>query len=297
MANLPETAQWEAGVYQLETTDPVEGGPDGIDNQQAKQLANRTAYLKQLIEGLDAGTYSIAEVDAAIVALQAVDADLQDQINTKTTQATETAKGTAELATTSEAQAGTDDLRIMTPKNVHEAFSQFGLGIDGAILSNEDLDSYTATGFYRIGTSAPNSPTGAASWLIHQSYGTDRESQFVISSQNELYCRSNISGWSDWVQLATTNNALAFNQAWQDVAASRSVGVTYTNSTGKPIMVAVSVFLSVSIMFLVVDGLSVAQGKENDTSYGSNSILTAIVPPGSTYKVTGGSLQQWTELR
>ncbi|CAE6841840.1 hypothetical protein R69746_06960 [Paraburkholderia aspalathi] len=47
MANLVETAQWEAGVYQLETSDPVEGGPDGIDNAQARQLANRTAYLKQ----------------------------------------------------------------------------------------------------------------------------------------------------------------------------------------------------------------------------------------------------------
>lgn len=130
MANLPETAQWEAGVYQLETTDPVQGGPDGIDNQQAKQLANRTAYLKQLIEGLDAGTYSIAEVDAAIAALVAVDEDLQSQINTKTDQATETANGTAELATTAEAQAGTDDLRIMTPKKTHEALGRFGVAGD-----------------------------------------------------------------------------------------------------------------------------------------------------------------------
>ncbi|MCZ2898078.1 hypothetical protein MTR01_29130, partial [Burkholderia thailandensis] len=47
MANLKEQAQWEDGVYQLETSDPVIGGPDGIDNVQAKQLANRTRYLKQ----------------------------------------------------------------------------------------------------------------------------------------------------------------------------------------------------------------------------------------------------------
>lgn len=46
MANLVETPQWEAGVYQYETSDPVEGGPDGIDNVQARQLGNRTAYLK-----------------------------------------------------------------------------------------------------------------------------------------------------------------------------------------------------------------------------------------------------------
>lgn len=50
MANLPEAPTWEAGIYQFERTDPVEGGPDGIDNTPTKQLANRTAYLKQEVE-------------------------------------------------------------------------------------------------------------------------------------------------------------------------------------------------------------------------------------------------------
>ena len=46
MAGLVEVSQWEDEIYQLETTDPVEGGPNGIDNKQAKQLANRTQFLK-----------------------------------------------------------------------------------------------------------------------------------------------------------------------------------------------------------------------------------------------------------
>lgn len=50
MANLEEKIIWEKGIYQLETTDPVIGGPDGIDNLQAKQLANRTCYLKNRLE-------------------------------------------------------------------------------------------------------------------------------------------------------------------------------------------------------------------------------------------------------
>ena len=47
MANLKETAQWEEGIYQLETSDPVLGGENGIDNKPARQLANRTVWLKQ----------------------------------------------------------------------------------------------------------------------------------------------------------------------------------------------------------------------------------------------------------
>ncbi|MCW6567864.1 phage tail protein [Yersinia ruckeri] len=50
MANLPETPQWEEGVYQIEVSDPVLGGPDGISNRQGKQLASRTLYLKQQVE-------------------------------------------------------------------------------------------------------------------------------------------------------------------------------------------------------------------------------------------------------
>ncbi|WP_158118984.1 hypothetical protein [Vibrio metoecus] len=52
MANLNEEPVWEEGIYQFETTDPVEGGPEGIDNKPTRQLANRTAYLKQEQEKL-----------------------------------------------------------------------------------------------------------------------------------------------------------------------------------------------------------------------------------------------------
>ena len=50
MANITEelnNPQWAAGIYQLETTDPVLGGPNGIANRQAKELAARTQYLKK----------------------------------------------------------------------------------------------------------------------------------------------------------------------------------------------------------------------------------------------------------
>lgn len=45
MTNLIENPIWESGIYQIEKSDLVEGGPDGISNLQAKQLANRTGFL------------------------------------------------------------------------------------------------------------------------------------------------------------------------------------------------------------------------------------------------------------
>lgn len=52
MANLIEKNEWTAGIYQLEEEDPVLGGENGVDNLQAKQLANRTVYLKKQIENV-----------------------------------------------------------------------------------------------------------------------------------------------------------------------------------------------------------------------------------------------------
>ena len=69
MANLNEIEEWTAGIYQLETTDPVEGGPGGIDNLQATQLANRTTYLKALVTALSEDKQPL---DATLTALAGV---------------------------------------------------------------------------------------------------------------------------------------------------------------------------------------------------------------------------------
>lgn len=62
MANLNENPTWEAGIYQLEAVDPVQGGPGGIDNRQAEQLANRTAWLKAQVDALNGAAASWAPI-------------------------------------------------------------------------------------------------------------------------------------------------------------------------------------------------------------------------------------------
>lgn len=49
-----EAYDWVAeGVYMLEAYDPVEGGPDGISNAQAKALALRTRNLHNRVTELE----------------------------------------------------------------------------------------------------------------------------------------------------------------------------------------------------------------------------------------------------
>ncbi|WP_439605389.1 hypothetical protein, partial [Shinella sp.] len=69
MANLPESPVFEEGIYQLEITDPVVGGPDGIDNIQARQLANRTQFLKQFSDEVVTARGSAPSLAAKLASL------------------------------------------------------------------------------------------------------------------------------------------------------------------------------------------------------------------------------------
>lgn len=58
MATLRETSEWSPTIYQIERTDPLMGGEFGINNVQARQLANRTQYLLEYFlrgHGADGG--------------------------------------------------------------------------------------------------------------------------------------------------------------------------------------------------------------------------------------------------
>lgn len=77
MANsLPESPTWVDKIFQLETDTPVLGGTNGPDNWQAQQLANRTAYLKLVVDILNmlVSSSGIGAYDSPEKAQAAIDA-------------------------------------------------------------------------------------------------------------------------------------------------------------------------------------------------------------------------------
>lgn len=88
-------------------------------------------------------------------------------------------------------------------------------------------------------------------------------------------------------------------QTWQDVKASRSLGTTYTNTTGKPIWVNIRCNTpSAAAVQLTVGGV-VVYGNAYAAGGLSTSVVNAIVPNNATYvtSTSGITLDQWVELR
>lgn len=96
------------------------------------------------------------------------------------------------------------------------------------------------------------------------------------------------------------NAGIGVNQTWQDVLASRSAGVTYTNSTGKPILVNIQTSQtggSNPSASIAVSGVKAAQDGQSNVPGGAT--LSVIVPNGATYVYTtaGNAATIWVELR
>ena len=84
------------------------------------------------------------------------------------------------------------------------------------------------------------------------------------------------------------------------VTGSRSFGTSYTNSTGKPMMVIVSSTIgngSTGSWSLYVNGVIVGSSALSGSGGAHQTTISAIVPSGGTYEaVSTGSLDSWTEI-
>jgi hypothetical protein len=88
---------------------------------------------------------------------------------------------------------------------------------------------------------------------------------------------------------------IGVGQTWRNMKNNREVNKDYPNSASAPIMVAIGIELINGFSELFVN--SISMGTVGNTTGGSGQ-LSAIVPAGGTYRVTGpnGCIRTWAEL-
>lgn len=99
----------------------------------------------------------------------------------------------------------------------------------------------------------------------------------------------------------TTGGGIGYDQSWTDVSGSRTFGVTYTNSTTKPIQILVGASTTGAGggVALTINGVALPGSFAYSPSVTVFS-ATAIVPVGATYAASaygGASYASWHELR
>lgn len=93
--------------------------------------------------------------------------------------------------------------------------------------------------------------------------------------------------------------SLGFGQSWQDLTASRALGATYYNNTGRPIQVCgYATNLGGLALRPDINGVSITSSDNGSLNL---NCFNFIVPPGNSYSLAigagSGTLTKWSELR
>ena len=180
-----------------------------------------------------------------------------------------------------------------------------GYQANGKITNdNTDLNTISVNATYNINggntLNAPEATWGFVTTYIHSNFSATnacRTQVFIgMQSASMFVRRGNPDGtWTAWVRKTTVNDLLGVNQTWQDVTASRAFGVTYTNTTGKPIMVSISISNENKKREFTLDSIVFVVG-EVSAAYYHTSTCSFIVPNGSTYSYNS-TFVTWAELK
>ena len=118
-------------------------------------------------------------------------------------------------------------------------------------------------------------------------FDTDHLVTTMINLRGKLYPGMTIILGGPLVKLAK----------WVNLTTTREFGVEYTNTTGKGIQVAVTSAIGNSGFSAFVDDVRVATSYRNYNTANPKHSIIIDVPPGSKYKFTGGTKDNWAEFR
>lgn len=155
-----------------------------------------------------------------------------------------------------------------------------GYGITDAVAKT----AATGAAYIPIGTSAQR-PAGTGGMLRFNSDTQKFEGYYTTAAA--------------WGEVGGGGGGmLGVEQTWQNLTASRAFATTYTNTTGKPIMVALGCAPTSSVQFVdvLVNGVTVTTMSSTLGQAASN--FSFVVPPGHTYRANGtnSSVTNWSEL-
>ncbi|MGF6641781.1 beta strand repeat-containing protein [Paraburkholderia sp. MM6662-R1] len=209
MASQPEIANYDAGVYQLEIVDPVQGGVGGVSNVPLLNLANRTKWLYTQLGLVTSGTLippTVAPLNSPPIT------------GTPTVPTAPLGDSSQTIANTAFVQGtvnGMTSLSVAGGVNVTLTAVQAGAGIlqfTGALTGNIAVIVPGASRRWIV----QNQTTGAFSLTVKTASGvgtvvTQGKSQLLVCDGNNVW-----SGFTDFQNVPLTGAPTAPTQAQFD---------------------------------------------------------------------------------
>ena len=171
MANLAETSNFDDGVYQLELTDPVQGGATGVDNKPLLNLANRTRWLKDQITSILGSLAAAATLNSPT---------FTGSPKAPTSSAGDSSTALATTAFVNGLVEGMSTVSCSGSANVTLSQAQYGVSIitlTGVLTGNINLIFPTQTGKWLVVNNTTGAFTvtaktaGGSGYIVRQGFG------------------------------------------------------------------------------------------------------------------------------
>jgi len=193
------------------------------------------------------------------------------------------------LTTDSTAQTKIGDLTIGETVTVSSwSYSGTTITVNTSAIHNCIVGQYFSVSGLVSDTNAPN-----GRWQIVSVVDTETITFTAVDTPTGTATVSSAELSHGDITLKGAFKEFDLGQTWQDMTASRATDVTYTNNTGKPIFIAAKISSSSTARRLYVDSIEAAYYNDDSVAVTAAS----IVPNKSTYKINGGTVNIWTELR
>lgn len=172
-------------------------------------------------------------------------------------------------------------------------FQLVGVAVNYATTAGTATSATSATSA-TTATTATNIASGAAGSVPYQS-GAGTTAMLAAGTNGQILTLA--AGVPAW----TNNTSIGTGQSWSDVKASRAMGFTYTNNTGRTIHVEVGVTLpSGGGAVNVVRGALSSVAANNGSGTNIVQLVSFPVIPLGTYAITvntgSPSINSWLEL-
>jgi len=160
-------------------------------------------------------------------------------------------------------------------------------GARGRAFSGSDASIVTGT----AGTNNYTAKWNSDGDLV-DGYEVLDEDDMSSDSATKLATQQSIKAYTD-------NQDLGVGQTWQDVSGSRAVSTSYQNTTGKPIVVSIHVATSSAVREIQVstDNATWIDVCRTGLAGAYQNGGQVIVPDNHYYRMNGGSIDIWAELR
>ena len=182
-----------------------------------------------------ADTVALIAADLVITGLPAGSVTVGDA-NFSYPQASESVKGVLELATNTEAAAGTDTERAIVPARLAHVLGLHGLPTAASIGDGNSVGSVTRSGFYRgnsTNTGVPSEVTENDFDLVHVQAANGDATQMLFAASNKLFVRikDDATNWGAWERLVTFSSTATTSATGVIELATNAEAQTGSDST------------------------------------------------------------------